>query len=290
MRSRGLVVAVAVVLAVVAAGAVFLYTNGVRQNAESGGTLVPVVTSSVDIAANTNLNPLIEAGAFGQVQVPEGTVVDGAVTSLEQLRGRTTTSAILANEQIPSSRLSGGEALPGGALGISPGHVGTAVQVEDYQGVAGHVSRGDYVAVYVTFDGGALIAKKPLKAALAPQQFTQLLEAASGGSGTTAATVAQAPVVGFNEPITVTLVPGVRVLDVVNPVVDEATGRKNDELVTMTLDLLPEDSQALAYSASLAQSSKATLWFGLLPPESQDGYPVEATIGPQFEQVIGSAK
>ena len=64
MRSRGLVVAIAVVLAVVASAAVILYTNGVKEDAVTGGSLSEVVVASQDIPANTNLNPLIDQGAF----------------------------------------------------------------------------------------------------------------------------------------------------------------------------------------------------------------------------------
>ena len=102
MRSRGLVVAIAVVLAIVAAAAVILYTNGVKSDAVTGGALSVVVVSKQDIAANTNLSPLVEEGIFTELQVPTDAVVDGAVTDVSQLRGQTTTSPVLANEQIPS--------------------------------------------------------------------------------------------------------------------------------------------------------------------------------------------
>ena len=39
MKSRGLVVGIAVVLAVAAAAFVLLYTNGVKQDAATGGSL-----------------------------------------------------------------------------------------------------------------------------------------------------------------------------------------------------------------------------------------------------------
>jgi hypothetical protein len=45
MRSRGLVVAIAVILAIAAAGAVILYTKGVKQDAVSGGSLSTVIVS-----------------------------------------------------------------------------------------------------------------------------------------------------------------------------------------------------------------------------------------------------
>ncbi len=100
MRSRGLVVALAVLLAVAAAGAVVLYTNGVKKAAESGGSLTTVIVATQDIPANTSLNALIEAGGFKELAVPADAVVDGAVTSLAELRGQTTTAPIVANEQL----------------------------------------------------------------------------------------------------------------------------------------------------------------------------------------------
>ena len=87
MRSRGLVVALAVLLAVAAAGAVVLYTNGVKKAAESGGSLTTVIVATQDIPANTSLNALIESGGFKELAVPADAVVDGAVTSLTELRG-----------------------------------------------------------------------------------------------------------------------------------------------------------------------------------------------------------
>ncbi|MDP9297333.1 MAG: SAF domain-containing protein, partial [Actinomycetota bacterium] len=102
MRSRGLVVAIAVVLAIVAAAAVILYTNGVKNNAVTAGAAADVVVASQNIAANTNLNPLIDQGAFNTIRVPSDAVVEGAVTDVNQLRDQTTTQPILANEQIPT--------------------------------------------------------------------------------------------------------------------------------------------------------------------------------------------
>ncbi len=133
MRSRGLVVAIAVVLAIVASAAVILYTNGVKEDAVTGGSLSEVVVASQDIPANTNLNPLIDQGAFTTLRVPSDAVVDGAVSDPSQLRGLTSTAPILANEQIPVGRLSSGEAPQGGSLGISDGNVAVSIRVDDLQ-------------------------------------------------------------------------------------------------------------------------------------------------------------
>ncbi len=288
MRSRGLVVAVAVVLAIVAAGAVVLYTNGVKQDAVQGGNLVPVIVSTKDIAANTALNTLIDESVFQQIRVPSDALVNGAVSSMDQLRDRTTTSAILANEQIPTTRLSGGEAAPGGTLGISEGHVGMSIQVSDYQGVAGNISRGDHVVVYVTFAKDTPILKSTMRQLLTSSQFQQVYDLLQTGNAATAS-AAGSPAISLPVPFTVSLIPGVRVLDVSNPVIDQATGHRNGNDVMLTLDLKPEDAEAVSYAGSLALSNEATMWFGLLPPDSPDGYAIQGVVGPRIETVTGSS-
>ena len=153
MRSRGLVVAIAAVLAVVAAAAVVLYTNGVKNDAVTGGSLAVVVVAKQDIPANTALDPLIERGAFGELQIPSDAVVDGCRHQPgSSCRARPPTSPILANEQIPAGRLSSGELPEGGALGHLDGLHRPVVAVSDDAAVNGAITRGSYVTVYATFD------------------------------------------------------------------------------------------------------------------------------------------
>lgn len=281
MRSRGLVVAIAVILAIAAAGAVILYTKGVKQDAVSGGALAVVVVSSQDIPANTALNPLLnDGGVFTELQVPTDAVIDGAVTSLDELRGQTTTAPILANEQISPARLSSGEEAPGGPLGISPGHIGLATEVDLERGVAGGITTGANVAVYATFSEGTAVRKATMRQLLSPAQldkFTATLKDGTVSTGT--------PVVRIGVPFTVVLVPSVRVLSVENPFVDGESGKTTGNTVMMTLDLQPDDASNLVYAKEVA-----AVWFGMLPPENEDGYPVQATFGPSFETVVGTAK
>jgi Flp pilus assembly protein CpaB len=280
MRSRGLVVAVAVVLAVVAAAAVILYTNGVKNDAVTGGALSIVVVPKQEIPANTNLNPLIDQGVFSELQVPTDAVVDGAVTNVSQLRGQTTTAPILANEQIPAARLSSGEAPSGGALGITEGHVAVSISMDVDEAVAGTLSAGDNVAVYATFDQDTPVRALPMKQLLSGAQLQRFYEALQGGGSSSG----KPPVVGLPDDYTVVLVPSVRILQVQNPVVNE-DGRASSQTVLLTLDLLPEDSDNLVLA-----SEKYNVWLGALPPENPDGYKPEGTFGPSYESVIGSAK
>ena len=232
MRSRGLVVAIAVVLAVAAAAAVILYTQGVREEARGGGRLDTVIVSTQQILPNEPLDPLLESGAFKQIRVPREALVSDAVRDTSELEGATSTSTIYANEQIPASRLSTGERP--NALGISEGHLGIAFEFDAPQGGAGNIQPGDQVSVFATY------------------QNVQ----ASGATGQ------QQNVPDF----TVTLIPTVRVLRIENPQVDTETGEQttSNERIRVTLDLLPKEGQDLVFA-----QENGLVWLGLLPPDEE---------------------
>ena len=90
MRSRGLVVAIAVVLAIVAAAAVILYTNGVKSDAVT--RRAPSSSCPSRTSRRTRTSTLIDEGVFSELKVPTDAVVGGAVTSVTELRGQTTTA------------------------------------------------------------------------------------------------------------------------------------------------------------------------------------------------------
>jgi Flp pilus assembly protein CpaB len=251
MRSRGLVVAIAVVLAVAAAAAVILYTQGVKEDAREGGGLTPVIVSSIDIRSNEPLDPLLAQGVFKQILVPGDALVTDAVTDESELRGQSTTSSIFANEQIPQSRLSSGERPLGGELGISEGHIAVAVELDAPQGGAGNVQVGDNVSIFATYQNVQIV----------PGNLQQLVR-----NPTLPATQgAKRELPDF----TVTLVPTVRVLRIQNPEVDTETGQQNDsDRIRVTLDLEPADAQNLVFA-----QENGLVWIGLLPPDETGTQP-----------------
>src|SRR5439155_15612795 len=258
MRSRGLVVAIAVVLAVLAAVGVIVYTNSVKNG--TGADTTAVIVSSQDIPANTPLNPLIDQGVFGTVNVPNDTLLAGAVTDENELRDQTTSSTIYANEQIPTSRLATGR---GNTLGISDGHVGLGIQIDGPQSVNGYIQNNDQVEIYATFPRGTTVTKQDLKHLLSPAQLQRFLTALQTGSTTT---LASSPVLTMPFDFTLPLVNSVRVLAINNPPVDSTTGKPGSGGSTLVLDMLPSDAQALV----LANTDATQLWLGLLPP-NKDG-------------------
>jgi len=279
MRSRGLVVAIAVVLAVLAAVGVIVYTNSVKNG--TGADTTAVIVSNQDIAANTPLNPLIDSGTFGTVNVPNDTLVSGAVTDENELRDQTTSSTIYANEQIPTSRLATGT---GNTLGITEGHVGLGIQVDGPQSVNGYIQNNDQVVVYATFPKGTTVTKQDLRHLLSPAQLQRFLTALQTGSTTA---LANTPIISVPFDFTVPLINSVRVLAINNPPVDASTGKPGTGSTALVLDMLPNDAQALV----LANTDATQLWLGLLPPNKDNtpsaGYKSPATFGVPFAKVTG---
>src|SRR5438874_6234685 len=155
MKTRGAAVLVlALALAVLATGAVFLYVRSVQQRATGAVGETTVVVAKQDIPAGSKLDALVSEGAFTTMSVPEDTVIPGAVTSLSQLTGQTTAQPILEGEQITTLRLHGSakEDLGGGVLGIPPGFTGVTFQLPVANAGGGSLRQGDHVTVFGSFD------------------------------------------------------------------------------------------------------------------------------------------
>jgi Flp pilus assembly protein CpaB len=274
MRSRGLVVAIAVVLAVLAAVGVIVYTNQVKNSATTEDT-VAVIVSNQDIPASTELDPLLaQGGVFKQIRVPEDATVQGAVVNLDQLQGKVTSAPILANEQIPASRLGEGRS---NLLGISPDHMALSMELDSPPGGNGHIQQGDSVSVFVTFSKGTPIQYKQLKDLLDKAAIARFLQDVQAGSATSNVSFVVMP---FD--YTFQLIQSVKVLDIDNPTVDQTTGKSAGGSIVMALDLLPDDARNIVFSNNFG-----SLWLGLLPPDNSDGYPIQGQIGPDFSRVIG---
>jgi pilus assembly protein CpaB len=233
MKGRGLVVFLALVMATLATVGVFLYTQN-ADKVQPVGEMVAVVVSNVDIPGNTNLNVLITDDQFKIIQVPEVTVVEGAVTSVDQLRDKTNSLPILAGEQIPVARIQGEGTVPGGALGIPNGHEAITVSVDAPRAVAGAIGVGDNLTVYGTFSDFKTPNGKDIPT------FTSVL------------------------------VPLAEVLAVYQPNYGDESGglagagaQRGSGTVSLTLALTPVDAQRMVFTMETGR-----VWLGLLPPNA----------------------
>jgi Flp pilus assembly protein CpaB len=245
MKSRSLVVAGALVLALLATAGVFLYVNNVKREAETGGALTTVLVSATDISAGTELDPLVDQGAFEPRQIPSDAVVQGAVTSVSQLRNRTAAVPILAGEQIALSRLSGtAEKLPGGVFGLQEGYEAVSVKLEAEQMLGRKLQAGDHVTFYGVYTD----------VSLASASLSSLFGHGGGvseGGGTLPSVAA-------------VVVPDTRVLAVTTAPTDASSTTSQDEVSEsqlVTLELTPEDAQKLAFTQQVGK-----IWLGLIRP------------------------
>ncbi len=272
MRSRGLVVAIAVVLAVLAAVGVIVYTSNIRDTAVKQDT-TPVIVANSDIAPNSPLDPLIDAGGFRQVDIPNEALVDQAVTSTDQLRGLTSSAEILANEQIPLGRVTGTIS----QLNVSPGNVGLGLQVEGAAAVNGYVQQGSNVVLYATFKSGTLVSRQTLKFFLKGSQIARLAQASG--------TASNPNLIKMPTDFTAALVPSVLVIAVQNPPADASTGEPSSGSSTFVLDLSPADAQNVVFAVD-----HSTLYMGLLPSQNKEGYNEPGIIGAPYGRVVGVNK
>lgn len=237
MKTRGLAVIVALLLAIGATGAVFLYVQGVKKDAKGTATdMATVIVSKQDIPAQTTLDGLISSGAFTSLQIPADAVVQGAVTDVSQLQGQSTAFPILQGEQITTARLQGSSTqVQGGVLGIPSGHKAVTIPLDLPQAVGGVVQTGDHITLYATFDDVQIINGS----------LKQILAGA-------AIDTKKHDVGDF----TVTVVPDVQILKAVKPA--EGT---NNSTVLLTLALTPQEAQLVIFS-----KEEGKVWVGLLPP------------------------
>jgi pilus assembly protein CpaB len=180
MRMRNLALPAALLLAVLAAAAMVLYTTTVKHEAATGGDTRSVVVATKDVRAGTQLDALIADGTLTIQQIPTNYVAPGALSSLEELLGATTSQPLLPGEQVLVDRIAELGASPGGGLGIPEGLSAISIQLPAAQGVAQAVHRGDHVRIFATFHG--LGAKGEAKTvALVPDAV--VLDAATLGEG-----------------------------------------------------------------------------------------------------------
>jgi pilus assembly protein CpaB len=243
MRTRGLVIALAALLAVLATVAVFMYVRGVQKENGVGATTVSVIVAKEDIPVGAKLDDVVQSGGVTARTFLKNAVVRGAVTDVGQLRGRITNAPILSGEQISTARLEGSSTQPaGGALGIPEGHEAVTFALEVPSAGGGAVQRGDHITIYGSFSDVSVLRGSPLDSFL---------------RGKAPADNTQQKLGDF----VVTVVPDAQVLKVVQGVL---TASNTESRVMMTMALRPEDAAKVIFA-----QQKGVVWLALLPPNQK---------------------
>lgn len=136
------------ILALLAAGAVYSYMNELEQQSKSAANLVPVYVAKADIPARSKLDETM----FTKVEIPKDALHNNALTDLSAMSGAFAQERLLAGEQVMQSRLIFNQGQAGLSYKVSAGHRGVTVAVNSVSGVAGFILPGDYVDCIVTID------------------------------------------------------------------------------------------------------------------------------------------
>ena len=148
MDRRKLLLVVAVVVALLGAGLVFVYAKGADSRAAQAYDPVTVYVAQQDIAVGESFDTALSTQKIVAQELPATARVPSAIDTVEQLAGQTANANIAVGEQILTSNF-GGETT-NSALAIPAGMVAVSVQLTDTARVAGFVNAGSEVAVWMT--------------------------------------------------------------------------------------------------------------------------------------------
>jgi pilus assembly protein CpaB len=236
---RVITIVLAVVLAGVAAFAIWSYVQGIEQRAFEGVELVEVFVAQEEIPAGLSAAAAGEAGLIVRDAVPRDMVPPGAIASLDQIAGLVALERILEGEVITRQRWADPAAIVA-TLDIPDGFEALSVQVEIPPGVAGFVRPGDQVSLIATLERTGEVTVDPVTGAETteePEVFTQYL------------------------------IQGIEVLSVGQRVTTQE-GEDGVEVSTsqvlLTVALAPVDAERM-----VAAIQSASLYFTLLPEDAE---------------------
>lgn len=136
------------VLALVAAGAIYNYLNEMDRQSKSAANLVSVLVAHEEIQAKTKLTESM----FTTAEVPIDAIHGDALKEASELTGAYAKERLVAGEQVLSSRLVFEASETGMSYKVSAGHRAVTVPVNSVSGVAGYILPGDFVDAIVTIE------------------------------------------------------------------------------------------------------------------------------------------
>jgi pilus assembly protein CpaB len=147
MGRRTVLLIVAALVAVLGSGMVYLYVKGADDRAKEAQAPVQVLKAVAQIEPGETLAAAQQAGKLKLEDVPAEQRLDGAMTAIGSSGSLVALTRIYPNEQITAAKFgSSGEQ---DALALPKGMVAISITVSDTGRVAGFVSPGSNVAVFM---------------------------------------------------------------------------------------------------------------------------------------------
>jgi pilus assembly protein CpaB len=166
MGRRTVLLIVAALIAALGATMVFLYVRSADSRAEAGQAPVQVLKAVAQINPGETLAAAQQAGKVQLGTVPKSQVLTGAVNSTSGMDDKVALATIYPNEQIITGKF--GTSGDQETLQIPDGDIAMSVSLSDTGRVAGFVSPGAKVAIFVT--GTDASGKDQVRLLLSPVQ------------------------------------------------------------------------------------------------------------------------
>jgi pilus assembly protein CpaB len=164
MKSRLVMVVIALILGLMAAFGVFLYANGVKQQVEQDQKTAKVLVAEEDIPIGLGLSEIMDKRLASFQKVPKKYVASGVIASSKDIDGQVLAFSVQKGEQITTDRFQY-NTKAGLAFAIPKDHVALSISVDEVKGVSGMVKAGDLVNIIATLSGssGATIGEDMTK-------------------------------------------------------------------------------------------------------------------------------
>lgn len=155
MNRRVIGLVVAIVLAAVAAAAIFQYVRTADQRAAEQFEFVQVFVASSQISAGTSAGDAISQGLIQRTEIVSEAVVPGAIGSLDQIQGQVAVATIFEGEQIIAAKFGTAVESRADRFEVPEGLEAVSFQLGVLPGLAGFVEPGDYISVVGLIAGEA---------------------------------------------------------------------------------------------------------------------------------------
>jgi pilus assembly protein CpaB len=149
MDRRRILLVVAVLVAALGSGLVFLFAKGADTRAEQKFDTVEVLRATAVINPGEKFEDAQAAGKLALQSVAQDSLLDGYQTTADSLGGTVSLGTIYPGEQIISAKW-GTSAAVQSSLQIPDGLMAISVNLTDPARVAGFVNPGSTVSVFVT--------------------------------------------------------------------------------------------------------------------------------------------
>ncbi len=150
MARRTVLLTVAIVIATLGTTLVVLYVQGIDARATAGQQMVEVLTATDVIKPGESVADAQAAGKFEQAQVVRDDLTEGALSSTSAIGDKVSIGTIYPGQQIIAQQF--GRAGTEETLTIPADKLAVSVELTDPERVAGFVTPGSHVAIFVSAD------------------------------------------------------------------------------------------------------------------------------------------